>query len=62
MSSNANFNSTVEYRKVQGLVGETSFSIVLPKAYAINLGIERGDFVRVSLNGNKMIVEKAGDS
>jgi hypothetical protein len=28
-----------EYRKVQGLVGEQSFSIVLPKQYAVNLGI-----------------------
>ena len=28
-----------EYRKVQGIVGQQSFSIILPKAYAINLGI-----------------------
>jgi len=50
-----------EYRKVQGLVGETSFSIVLPKVYAINLGIAKGDFVKVSVSGSRMIIEKAGD-
>jgi antitoxin component of MazEF toxin-antitoxin module len=48
-----------EYRKVQGLVGEQSFSIVLPKQYAVNLGIGKGDFVKVRQEENKIIVEKA---
>lgn len=48
-----------EYRKVQGLVGETSFSIILPKQYAINLGIGKGDFVKVSQDDGKIILEKA---
>jgi AbrB family looped-hinge helix DNA binding protein len=48
-----------EYRKVQGLIGETSFSIILPKQYAINLGIGKGDFVKVSQNDGKIILEKA---
>jgi hypothetical protein len=39
--------SDIEYRKVQGLVGEQSFSVVLPKSYAIHLGIGKGDFVKV---------------
>ncbi len=49
----------IEYRKVQGLVGEQSFSIVLPKSYAINLGISKGDFLRVYQDENKVILEKA---
>jgi hypothetical protein len=48
-----------EYRKVQGLVGETSFSIILPKQYAINLGIGKGAFVKVSQDNGKIILEKA---
>ena len=48
-----------EYRKVQGLVGEQSFSIVLPKSYAINLGIGKGDFVEVYQEENRIIIEKA---
>jgi hypothetical protein len=49
----------MEVRKVQGLVGEQSFSIVLPKQYATNLQIGKGDFVKVIQQDNKIIVEKA---
>ncbi len=48
-----------EYRKVQGLVGESSFSIVLPKSFAIALGIGKGDFVKVYTDYNRIVVEKA---
>jgi len=48
-----------EFRKVQGLVGESSFSIVLPKSFANALGIGKGDFVKVYTNESKIIVEKA---
>jgi bifunctional DNA-binding transcriptional regulator/antitoxin component of YhaV-PrlF toxin-antitoxin module len=48
-----------EYRKVQGLVGEQSFSIVLPKSYAVHLGIGKGDFVRIHEEGKKIVIEKA---
>ena len=49
-----------EYRKVQGLVGETSFSIILPKTYALELGVNKGDFMKVRLENNRIILEKAG--
>jgi hypothetical protein len=48
-----------EFRKVQGLVGESSFSIVLPKSFANALGIGKGDFVKVYADDSKIIVEKA---
>jgi bifunctional DNA-binding transcriptional regulator/antitoxin component of YhaV-PrlF toxin-antitoxin module len=51
--------SSYEYRKIQGLIGETSFSVVLPKSYAIHLGISKGDFVKVRQEENKIIIEKA---
>lgn len=47
------------YRKVQGLIGETSFSIILPKAYALNLGIGKGDFVKVRQVEGQILIEKA---
>jgi len=47
------------YRRVQGLVGEQSFSLILPKQYAMNLGIKKGDFVKVRQEGSKIIIEKA---
>jgi hypothetical protein len=40
-------STNLEYRKVQGIVGEQSFSVVLPKSFAIHLGIGKGDFVKV---------------
>jgi bifunctional DNA-binding transcriptional regulator/antitoxin component of YhaV-PrlF toxin-antitoxin module len=49
----------IEYRKVQGSVGEHSFSVVLPKSYAIHLGIGKGDFVKVRQEENRIIIEKA---
>lgn len=54
--------SSYEFRKVQGILGEQSFSIVLPKRYAINLGLGKGDFVKVREEANKIIIEKLGQS
>jgi bifunctional DNA-binding transcriptional regulator/antitoxin component of YhaV-PrlF toxin-antitoxin module len=51
--------NSLEYRKIQGLVGDQSFSVVLPKSYAIHLGICKGDFVKVRQEENKIIIEKA---
>ncbi len=66
MVNNENFKNSKEnqsmeyqYRKVQGIMGEHSFSIVLPKLYALNIGIGKGDFVKVRQNSNQIIVEKA---
>jgi bifunctional DNA-binding transcriptional regulator/antitoxin component of YhaV-PrlF toxin-antitoxin module len=51
--------NSLEYRKIQGLVGDQSFSVVLPKSYAIHLGIGKGDFVKVRQEENRIIIEKA---
>lgn len=48
-----------EFCKVQGLVGESSFSIVLPKSYALNLGISKGEFLKVTCQNKKIIIEKS---
>jgi predicted rRNA methylase YqxC with S4 and FtsJ domains len=48
-----------QYRKIQGLIGESSFSIVLPKSYAMDLGISKGGFVKVYCIDNRIIIEKA---
>ena len=50
-----------EYRKVQGvgLVGEQSFSVVLPKEIAAYLGIKKGDYVTVHQEGSKIVIEKS---
>jgi anaerobic selenocysteine-containing dehydrogenase len=53
-----NNTKSTEYRKIQGIVGEQSFSVVLPKKYAIDLGIGKGDFVRVHQQEGRIIIEK----
>ena len=53
------YSEEIEYRKVQGIVGEQSFSIVLPKHYAVNLGIGKGNFVKVHPEGDKIVIQKA---
>jgi hypothetical protein len=47
------------YRKIQGIVGDQSLSVILPKSYAVNLGIMKGDFVKVHQENRKIVIEKA---
>jgi hypothetical protein len=51
--------TNIEIRKVQALTGERSFTIVLPKAYAIELGIEKGHFLKCHIEDQKLVLEKA---
>lgn len=49
-----------ELRKVQALQGERSLVFVLPKSMAVELGIEKGDYLSVHLElPRKIILEKA---
>lgn len=48
-----------QYRKVQAIMGEHSFSFVIPKKYALDIGIGKGDFVKVILEKDRLIVKKA---
>jgi formylmethanofuran dehydrogenase subunit D len=49
----------VSYRKIQSIVGDTSFSLVLPKKYALNLGIKKGDFVKVLERDGEIAIQRA---
>jgi antitoxin component of MazEF toxin-antitoxin module len=51
--------SNKQYRKIQGILGEQSFSVVLPKHYAGSLGISKGEYVKVALEGNRIVIERA---
>jgi bifunctional DNA-binding transcriptional regulator/antitoxin component of YhaV-PrlF toxin-antitoxin module len=48
-----------EYRKVQSILGDVSFSIILPKEYAISLGLRKGEFVKVWQTDGKIVIQKA---
>jgi antitoxin component of MazEF toxin-antitoxin module len=51
-------NDKIEIRRVQSLQGEKSFTIVLPKEFAGQLGIGKGDFLKCLVDRNRLIVEK----
>jgi hypothetical protein len=51
--------NAVEYRKIQTILGDVSFSVVLPKSYAMNIGLKKGDFVKVRQEYQKIVIEKA---
>jgi len=49
----------IEIRKVQAYTGERSLTIVLQKIFSERLGIDKGDFLKVRLDGSKLVLEKA---
>jgi bifunctional DNA-binding transcriptional regulator/antitoxin component of YhaV-PrlF toxin-antitoxin module len=51
-------NSNNKNNSIQGIVGQKSFSLVLPKKYAIDLGIGNGDFLTVQQQEGRIIIEK----
>ena len=58
-SNSGTKHNELAYRKIQGIVGDQSLSVILPKSYAVNLGIGKGDFVKIHQEEGKIIIEKA---
>jgi antitoxin component of MazEF toxin-antitoxin module len=50
-------NTTI--RKVQAYSGDRSLTIVLPKSFSEQLHIGKGDFLKVRIDNNKLVLEKA---
>ena len=49
----------ITLRKVQSYSGERSLTLVLPKSFITQIGVEKGDFMKVQLKDRKLIMEKA---
>lgn len=49
----------IEIRRVQAYTGERSLTIVLPKVFSEKLRIEKGDFLKVHVEDNKLVLERA---
>lgn len=58
INENPNGSKTT-LRKVQAYHGERSMTIVLPKDFATSLRIEKGDFLKVTVEGKKLVLQKA---
>ncbi|MGB7954188.1 MAG: AbrB/MazE/SpoVT family DNA-binding domain-containing protein [Candidatus Nitrosopolaris sp.] len=48
-----------EMRKIQALQGERSFVLVLPKDFATELNIGKGDYVKCNIVSNSLVIKKA---
>ncbi|MGD1838335.1 MAG: hypothetical protein ACPKPY_09815 [Nitrososphaeraceae archaeon] len=46
-------------RKIQAIQGDRSFLLCLPKEYVSNLNIKKGDYVKCTIEEEKLVVEKA---
>lgn len=51
--------SSTEIRRVQALTGLRSLTIVLPRVFADELGISKGDFLKVKVEENRLVLQKA---
>jgi hypothetical protein len=49
----------IEIRRAQALTGDRSLTVVLPKQFATQLGIGKGDFLKCRIENNRLILEKA---
>lgn len=54
------YQDRIEIRRVQALQGERSFTIVLPKEFAVELGIGKAEFLKCRVDGQKLVLEKVG--
>jgi hypothetical protein len=43
----------------RSIIGDLSFSVCLPKRYSQNIGLEKGDYVLVTQQDSKIVIEKA---
>ena len=51
-------NQNSEVRKIQGIGGDVSLAVTVPKEYAAALGLEKGDYVCIRKEAMRFVVEK----
>jgi antitoxin component of MazEF toxin-antitoxin module len=52
----------LEYRKIYEMARGLSTGVCLPKQYTKNLGIKGGDFVKISQEGRRIVIEKVQEN
>jgi antitoxin component of MazEF toxin-antitoxin module len=53
--------STVEFRKIQGMGDERTFYVGIPKAFISELGVSKGDYVKCTKDGGRIVIEPVLD-
>ena len=44
--------------KINGVIGKTSLNVVLPKNFINELNIQKGDFVEINKDDDKIVIKK----
>ncbi len=44
--------------KINGILGKTSLTVVLPKDFLKELHMQRGDFVKINKDNDKIVIQK----
>jgi hypothetical protein len=50
--------NSLEKIRIRSITGEQSLTLLLPKQFAVELGIGKGDFLKCYVDANRLIVEK----
>ena len=56
---NQNQSSRNEIRKLQGIHGNSTYTIVLPKEFISILNLAKGDYLKCRVSNQQLIIEKA---
>jgi len=48
--------------KINGKIGKSSLSVILPKSFLIDLAITKGNFVEIKKENDKIVIKKIIDS
>lgn len=51
--------TNLRYRRIQAIRGQKSCLLCIPIEFIVDLKISQGDYVKCSIVGNKLVVEKA---
>ena len=49
----------VQGMQVPGLMGEYSFSIILPKSFVLDIGFKKGDYLKIYKKADALVIKKA---
>ena len=57
--NNQNQSNQTEIRKLQGIHGNSTYTIVLPKDFISILNLSKGDYLKCRVSDHQLIIEKA---
>ena len=44
--------------RINGILGKTSLTVVLPKDFITDLHMQKGDFVKIKKDNDKIVIQK----